>query len=149
LAAKEASGKSFTQIAADVGLTNIYTAQLFHHQQQLQPNTAAALQKAVPALTAEDINDMMRAPLRSFDPNNLQEPALYRLYEAITHGGESIKAIINEEFGDGIMSAIGFYATIDKVVGKEGEPRVVITFNGKFLPYVEQKVEDNVAQRVQ
>jgi cyanate lyase len=47
------------------------------------------------------------------------------------------------------MSAIGFYATIDKVVGKEGEPRVVITFNGKFLPYVEQKVEDNVAQRVQ
>lgn len=41
-------------------------------QQQLQPNTAAALQKAVPALTSDDIDDMMRAPLRSFDPNNLQ-----------------------------------------------------------------------------
>jgi cyanate lyase len=72
---------------------------------------------------------------------------VYRLYEAITHGGESLKALINEEFGDGIMSAIGFYCTVDKMVGSEGEPRVVITFNGKFLPYVEQKVEDNVAHR--
>lgn len=45
------------------------------------------------------------------------------------------------------MSAIGFYATIDRIKGLEGEDRVVITFNGKFLPYVEQRVEDNVAQR--
>jgi hypothetical protein len=45
--------------------------------------------------------------------------------------GEAIKAIINEEFGDGIMSAIGFFATVDKMIGNEGEARVVITFNGE------------------
>jgi hypothetical protein len=45
--------------------------------------------------------------------------------------GEAIKALINEEFGDGIMSAIGFYATVDKMTGNEGEARVVITFNGE------------------
>lgn len=50
-----------------------------------------------------------------------------------------------QEFGDGIMSAIGFYCTVERMTGTEGEPRVVITFNGKFLPYVEQKVADNVA----
>ncbi|WIA42229.1 hypothetical protein OEZ86_008246 [Tetradesmus obliquus] len=146
LAAKEASGKTFSQIAAEVGLTNVYTTQLFYGQQQLQPNTISALRKAVPALSEADVAGMMRAPMRSYDPTILQEPAIYRLHEAITHGGEAIKALINEEFGDGIMSAIGFYATVDKMTGNEGEARVVITFNGKFLPYVEQKAAENVAQ---
>eukprot|EP00879_Flechtneria_rotunda_P012693 GHRR01013254.1.p1 GENE.GHRR01013254.1~~GHRR01013254.1.p1 ORF type:complete len:143 (+),score=41.06 GHRR01013254.1:226-654(+) len=72
LNAKEASSKSFSQIAEEVGLTNVYTAQLFHNQQQLQPNTAEALRKAVPALTDEDVDAMMRAPLRTYDPNALQ-----------------------------------------------------------------------------
>eukprot|EP00877_Chromochloris_zofingiensis_P014039 jgi/Chrzof1/888/Cz01g32230.t1 len=231
LLAKEKSGKTFSQIAGEVELTNVYTAQLFyrqvsgsivhliselhnsfeltrHHteafsnydsccstvegyqsacrnhpclpssvidrsnpqhddllpclsltdkhtkpmlclllQQQLQPNTVEALRKAVPTLSETDINEMTHAPYRSFDPNNIQEPLLYRLYEAIMHGGEGIKAIVNEEFGDGIMSAIGFYCEVDKMVGKEGEPRVIITLNGKFLPFVEQKVSDNVAHR--
>eukprot|EP00882_Tetradesmus_deserticola_P003674 GHRQ01003888.1.p1 GENE.GHRQ01003888.1~~GHRQ01003888.1.p1 ORF type:complete len:205 (+),score=67.59 GHRQ01003888.1:94-708(+) len=146
LAAKDASGKTFSQIAQEVGLTNVYTTQLFYHQQQLQANTVSALRKAVPALTDADVQAMMRAPMRSYDPTILQEPAIYRLHEAITHGGEAIKALINEKFGDGIMSAIGFYATVDKLTGNEGEARVVITFNGKFLPYVEQKAAENVAQ---
>jgi hypothetical protein len=50
---------------------------------------------------------------------------------AVPPAGEAIKALINEEFGDGIMSAIGFYATVDKMTGNEGEARVVITFNGE------------------
>jgi hypothetical protein len=50
---------------------------------------------------------------------------------AVPSAGEAIKALINEEFGDGIMSAIGFYATVDKMTGNEGEARVVITFNGE------------------
>lgn len=147
LAAKEASGKTFSDIAAEVGLTNVYCTQLFFNQQQLQPNTADALRAAVPDLEDEDIEAMMRAPMRSFDPNQIQEPSVYRLYEAIMHNGEAIKAVINEEFGDGIMSAIDFYCTVDKMEGVQGERRVVITFNGKFLPYVEQRIQDNVAQR--
>lgn len=147
IAAKEASGKTFSQIAAEVGLTNVYCTQLFYNQQQLQPNTAAALKAAVPDLEEEDFEAMMRAPMRSFEPNQMQEPSIYRLYEAIMHNGEAIKSLINEEFGDGIMSAIDFYCTVDRMEGTQGERRVVITFNGKFLPFVEQRIEDNVAHR--
>lgn len=55
-----------------VGLTNVYTAQLFYNQQQLQPNTVAALRKAVPALTDDDVAVMQRVPHRSFSPEVLQ-----------------------------------------------------------------------------
>jgi cyanate lyase len=44
------------------------------------------------------------------------------------------------------MSAIGFYCSVEKVKGKEGEDRVVITMNGKYLPHTEQKAADNVAK---
>jgi cyanate lyase len=68
---------------------------------------------------------------------------VYRTYEAIMHYGEAIKHIINEEAGDGIMSAIDFFLTVGTVEGKLGEKRVVITFNGKFLPHIEQVRGEN------
>jgi hypothetical protein len=48
--------------------------------------------------------------------------------------------------GDGIMSAIDFYLDVGTTTGKHGEKRVVITFNGKFLPFIEQKSDDNGAK---
>lgn len=57
------------------------------------------------------------------------------------------QSIINEEFGDGIMSAIDFYLDVGKVIGKNGEQRVVVTMNGKFLPFIEQKGGDNTAPK--
>uniref|UniRef100_A0A7S0RVE6 Cyanate hydratase n=1 Tax=Chlamydomonas leiostraca TaxID=1034604 RepID=A0A7S0RVE6_9CHLO len=147
LNAKEATGKSFTQIAQELGCTNVYAAQLFYNQSQLKQGQAAALKKAVPSITDEDMAHMMRAPTRRFDPALLQEPAIYRLYEAIMHGGDALKALINEECGDGIMSAIDFYCDVDTMPGKHGEKRVVITLNGKYLPFVAQTQEDNVARR--
>ena len=77
----------------------------------------------------------------------MQEPLNYRLNEAVCHYSESIKLIINEKFGDGIKSAIDFYFTIDKVKGVQNEDRVVITFNGKFLPQVEQLVEKHTSRK--
>ena len=65
--------------------------------------------------------------------------------QAVTHYGEALKAITNEEFGDGIMSAIDFYCTVGKIKGAGGEDRVLITLNGKFLPHVEQLAEKNTA----
>ena len=88
---------------------------------------------------------MMVAPFRSWDDEILKEPNVYRTYEAITHYGNAIKLLINEKFGDGIMSAIDFYMTVGGTVGKAGEKRVVITFNGKFLPFIEQAVDMNTA----
>lgn len=77
LAAKEASGMTFSEIAEEVGLTNVYCTQLFYGQQQLQPNTVAALRAVVPELEDDDIQAMMRAPMRSFDPNQIQVGALH------------------------------------------------------------------------
>ena len=62
------------------------------------------------------------------------DPVIYRFYEIVGVYGDTIKAIIHEKFGDGIMSAIDFNMTIDKEENPAGD-RVVITMNGKFLPY--------------
>jgi cyanate lyase len=86
-------------------------------------------------------------PMRTFEDEILKEPNVYRSYEALMHNGEAIKAIINEQCGDGIMSAIDFYCDVGTTAGLvHGETRVVITLNGKFLPYAEQLSEHNGAK---
>ncbi|KAJ8616188.1 hypothetical protein MRB53_035560 [Persea americana] len=139
-AVKQSSGKSYNQISQETGLTNVYVSQLLRRQAQLKSDTARILRAALPELTEELMSEMMKPPFRSYDPNIIQEPAIYRLNEAVMHFGESIKEIINEEFGDGIMSAIDFYCSVDKVQ-VDGKDRVVVTFDGKFLPHTEQKLE--------
>lgn len=62
------------------------------------------------------------------------DPTIYRLYEALQVYGPALKELIHENFGDGIMSAINFSVEIDKKPHPSGD-RVVVTFDGKFLPY--------------
>jgi len=59
---------------------------------------------------------------------------IYRFYEITMVFGTTLKALIQEEFGDGIMSAIDFELRVDRVPDPKGD-RVKVTFNGKFLPY--------------
>ena len=136
---------SWNELATSLGLTNTYTVQLFLGQAQLKPPTAEKLQAAVPGLDAADIEAMQGAPMRGFDEEILKEPNVYRTYEAITHYGLAIKTLINEQCGDGIMSAIDFFLDVGTTTGKLGEKRVVITFNGKFLPFIEQQAANNGA----
>lgn len=146
VAAKKQAGLTFDELARKLGVTNTYAAQLVLGQAKLTPETAPKLQEALPILSQADIQDMVESfPMRGFDDEILKEPNVYRTYEAITHYGVAIKSIINEQCGDGIMSAIDFYCDIGTTIGKHGEKRVVITFNGKFLPFIEQKSEDNSA----
>ncbi|XP_024522985.1 cyanate hydratase-like [Selaginella moellendorffii] len=145
LEAKSRSGKTLTMIAAETGLTNAYVGQLFHRQAQLHPEQVSPLRNAVPQLSDELLEKMRAPPLRSYEPTLIQDPIVYRLNEAVMHYAQSIKAIINEEFGDGIMSSVGFFCEVNKIQGKEGEERVQITLNGKFLPHIVQLQEDNVS----
>ncbi len=62
------------------------------------------------------------------------DPLLYRFYELVMVNGPAWKALIEEEFGDGIMSAIDFDMTIDREANPKGD-RVRFTMSGKFLPY--------------
>eukprot|EP01041_Mallomonas_annulata_P013426 gene13426-28471_t len=147
LNAKASSEKTFDEIAAGLGMTNVYTVQLFMNQAQLKPETAEKLSKLVPAITSDDLLAMQSAPFRSFDPQMLQEPLVYRLIEAMQHYGKGIKQLVNEKLGDGIISAIDLYVTLDTVKGVTGEDRVVLTLNGKFLPFIEQIASKNTAAR--
>ncbi|XP_047317396.1 cyanate hydratase [Impatiens glandulifera] len=144
---KRRSGKSYSQIAEETGLTNVYVSQLLKRQAHLKPETAPKLKEALPDLTDAHLHDMMQVPpFRSYDPQIIQDPTVYRLNEAIMHFGGSIKEIINEEFGDGIMSAIDFYCSVDKIKGADGKDRVVVTLDGKYLPFSEQKTDDMMSR---
>jgi len=145
LAAKKASGKSYDEIAAALGYTNCYTCQLLLGQAQLKAAARPKLKAVLPDLDDATLDAMAACPVRGWDPEILKEPNVYRTYEAITHYGIAIKNLVNEKFGDGIMSAIDFYLSVDEATGVKGEKRVVITLNGKFLPFIEQLAAENTA----
>lgn len=60
------------------------------------------------------------------------EPLIYRLYEIVQNYGYAYKAILNEKFGDGIMSAISFSTKVEKEVDEAGNAWAVITLRGKW-----------------
>jgi len=147
LNAKSTSGLSYDGLASILGVTNTHAVQLLLGQAKLTPDVAEKLSNALPTISSQDLSDMQsQFPMRSFDSEILKEPNVYRTYEAITHYGEAIKSIINEQCGDGIMSAIDFYCDVGTTTGVNGEKRVVITFNGKFLPHIVQRADDNTAK---
>lgn len=82
---------------------------------------------AVPVLAAAP----MRSGLATAVPT---DPTIYRFYEVLQVYGGAIKELIHEEFGDGIMSAINFSIDVRRKPHSAGD-RVVVTFDGKFLPY--------------
>jgi len=86
-------------------------------------------------LESEVAEALQEIPLRgSLDSDVPVDPTIYRIHEITQVYGTTIKALIHEEFGDGIMSAINFKMNIEKVEDLEGE-RVRIIYKGKFLPY--------------
>jgi cyanate lyase len=85
---------------------------------------------------AEDVRAALAAqPTRgALDAPVPTDPTIYRFYEIVQVYGPTIKELIHEEFGDGIMSAINFRFDVKRVPDPAGD-RVVITLDGKFLPY--------------
>ncbi len=136
LEAKQASGLSWSQLSESLGLGSVYLASCCYGENSMDAAGAAALGKAL-SLSPEAIAALQTFPTKgaSFGDKVVPtDPFVYRFYEIMTVYGASMKAVVQEQFGDGIMSAIDF--TMD--VKKEDDPkgaRVVVTMNGKFLPY--------------
>jgi cyanate lyase len=143
--AKAASGKTYDQLSIILGLTNAFVAQLFTVQAQLSPRAAALLKVAVPGISPNDLATMQKCPVRSFEPALMQDPLVYRLVEAMQMYGLGLSHLVTEKKGDGIISAIDMFVTLDMVKGKAGEDRFALTVNGKFLPHLEQMTENNTA----
>jgi len=85
-------------------------------------------------LPAETKAVLMEYPTKEWDKAVPQDPLIYRLYEVVGVYGDTLKEVIQEKFGDGIMSAIDFSMEVDKEENPKGD-RVILTLNGKFLPY--------------
>jgi len=133
LAAKKAKGLTWEAIAGQVGLGPVFVTSACLGMNSLKPEAADKV-CAVLDLGPE-VNDALRIfPHKAWEKVIPQDPVVYRLYEVVGVYGDTIKEIIHEKFGDGIMSAIDFSMTIDKEENPAGD-RVVVTMNGKFLPY--------------
>ncbi|NNJ92255.1 MAG: cyanase [Gammaproteobacteria bacterium] len=133
LEAKKAKGMTWEEISEAAGLSPEYVVSACLGMNHLDKEYAD------PMVAALGLDDSVSVVLQEF-PNKKwdqlvpTDPLIYRLYEIVGVYGETIKEIIHEKFGDGIMSAIDYSMDIDKEENPAGD-RVVITLNGKFLKY--------------
>ena len=133
--AKAEKNLSFEQIAEGTGLSDVFVTAALLGQHPL-PTDAA--QKVGETLGLDDsaIKLLQTIPLRGNVDNSLPtDPTIYRFYEIMQVYGGTLKALVHEQFGDGIISAINFKIDIKKVADPEGGDRAVITLDGKFLPF--------------
>jgi cyanate lyase len=122
--ARLAKGLTWQELADAIGRPVVWT-------------TSALLgQHPIPAELGKVLVEMLGAPpMRGGLPTAVPtDPTIYRFYEALQVYGGAIKELIHEQFGDGIMSAINFSVDLQKKTHPSGD-RVVVTFDGKFLPY--------------
>lgn len=126
---------TFQSLGQAVGRSPAYVAAALHGQQRLGPEEAKKLATAL-SLTPEVAEAVTAFPVRTDFPITT-DPFKYRLMEIVGVYGDSLRDMANEMFGDGIMSAIDFTLDMEKVTGSQGEARVKITMNGKWLPYKE------------
>lgn len=133
ITAKTQSDLSWEAIAAQVGLAPVFITSACLGMNSLKAEPADKLCQVLD-LPAEVSTALQAFPHKSWDKTIPTDPVIYRLYEVVGVYGDTIKALIHEKFGDGIMSAIDFSMHIDKEENPAGD-RVKITMNGKFLPY--------------
>jgi cyanate lyase len=131
--AKKAKGLSWEGIAGELGLGTVWVTSACLGMNSIPEKVAEKL-CALLELPAEAISAMMEYPTKTWELSVPQDPLIYRLYEIVGVYGDTLKEVIQEQFGDGIMSAIDFSMDVDKEEDPKGD-RVVLTMNGKFLPY--------------
>jgi cyanate lyase len=132
--AKVRLGVTWAQLAEAVGRPLAWTTAALLGQ---HPMSAAEAKAAADVL---ELGESVAAALRSqpsrgaLDAAVPVDPTIYRFYEVLQVYGPTIKELIHEQCGDGIMSAINFRLDVKRVPDPAGD-RVVVTLDGKFLPY--------------
>ena len=135
IAAKAEKSLSFEQIAANTGLSDVYVTAALLGQHPLPVEAAQKVGETL-GLDADAIASLQMIPLRGSVGSEMPtDPTIYRFYEMMQVYGTTLKALVHEQFGDGIISAINFKMDIKKVADPEGGDRAVITLDGKFLPF--------------
>ena len=133
-AAKARLGLTWAQLAEAVDQPLAWTTSALLGQ---QPMTAEQAQAAALLLDLGDdvVQALQLQPTRGALESAVPvDPTIYRFYEVLQVYGPTIKELIHERFGDGIMSAIDFTLEVDKEKDPKGD-RVKVEMSGKFLPY--------------
>ena len=134
IATKVAKGLQWADVAAKLGLSKEWTTAACLGQMTLDADQAKIIGKIF-GLTAEEQKWLQVVPYKGSLPSAVPtDPLIYRWYEVVSVYGTTIKELIHEEFGDGIMSAIDFRMDLQREPDPKGD-RVSITMSGKFLPY--------------
>jgi len=120
---KAAKGISVEELAAKVGHDPVYMGCVLHGQHPLTKEGVAKLAGEL-GLDAAELAPLAEAPIRNWDPLK------YRLHEMVEVYADSLRDLVNEQFGDGILSAIDLEVHFEKK-----DNRAVITIDSKFLPY--------------
>lgn len=127
------SGLSWDAVSELLGTPPVWTAAAVLGMHALSDADAARLGDAL-GLDDALVDALTRQPNRAAEDDLSTDPTIYRFHELVQVYGPALKALIHDRFGDGIMSAINCSISLDRVAHPDGD-RVVITIDGKFLPY--------------
>ena len=134
LMAKVAKGIKWSDVAARVGASKEWTTAACLGQMTLTKAQATTVGEIF-GLPDEAVAWLQIVPYKGSLPTAVPtDPLIYRWYEIVNVYGTTIKELIHEEFGDGIMSAIDFSMDIQREPDPKGD-RVHVVLSGKFLPY--------------
>jgi cyanate lyase len=132
--AKMRKNLSWQDLAEGTGLSLVFVTAALLGQHPL-PAAAAETVTARLGLGQDAVLLLQTIPLRGSIPGGIPtDPTIYRFYEMVQVYGSTLKALVHEQFGDGIISAINFKLDIKKVEDPDGGSRAVITLDGKYLP---------------
>jgi cyanate lyase len=134
LASKVSKQIPWKEVAEKIGLSKEWTTAACLGQMALNKQQAELVGEIF-GLPDEAMAWLQIAPYKGSLPTEVPtDPLIYRWYELVNVYGTTIKELIHEEFGDGIMSAIDFSMDIQREENPAGD-RVNVVFSGKFLPY--------------
>lgn len=134
LVAKVQKNLKWSQVADAIGLSKEWTTAACLGQMTFTKPQATVVGELFD-LSDEAVAWLQIAPYKGSLPTAVPtDPLIYRLYELVSVYGTTIKELIHEEFGDGIMSAIDFSMDIQREEDPKGD-RVNMVMSGKFLPY--------------
>ena len=134
IAAKVSRGLAWDEVARKVGQSKEWTTALCLGQMTASAEQAKAVGEIF-GLSEEEQQWLKVVPYKGSLPTAVPtDPLIYRWYEIVNVYGTTIKELIHEEFGDGIMSAIDFSMDITREPDPKGD-RVKVVLSGKFLPY--------------
>lgn len=133
LEAKSASGVTWVELGKKTGLDPVCVAAGCLGSATLSEAEASVVAESL-GLGDDVVKALMVYPTKGQGQTVPSDPLIYRFFEIAYVYGPSLKEVIHEKFGDGIMSAIDFTLNVDKVEDPKGD-RVKVTMIGKFLPY--------------